>query len=86
MGCNMARNRNSDIAGKPFDKTMVGKVWDKGYRLEAFDTDIWRYDKCGRPMRFLDYGKTDSEFGSYQSGSTGRQRRSFQPSAVAVAK
>ena len=59
----MARNINSDIAGKPFGKTTVGEVWHKGRKIGGFDANVWRHDICGRPMRFSDYGNINSSFG-----------------------
>ncbi|MBI3129667.1 MAG: HNH endonuclease [Candidatus Tectomicrobia bacterium] len=59
----MARNRNSDVNGKPFGQTTVGAVWKKGRTIEGYDPNIWRYDMCGKPMKNSDYGKTNSEHG-----------------------
>lgn len=59
----MARNRNSDIAGKSFGKTTVGEVWNKGRKIAGYDANVWRYDICGKPMKFSDYGSTNSKHG-----------------------
>lgn len=59
----MARNRNTDINGKAFGDTTVGEVWERGRPIDRFDQNVWRYDRCGKPMKFSDYGKTDSEHG-----------------------
>jgi len=59
----MARNRNTDINGKPFGQTTVGAVWKKGKPINGYDADTWRYDMCGKPMKFLDYGNTTSDHG-----------------------
>ena len=59
----MARNRNTDTAGKPFGKTTVGGVWNKGRKIDGYDVNVWRYDICGKPMKFSDYGNTNSKHG-----------------------
>lgn len=38
-------------------------VWVKGYPIPNFDPTVWRYDRFGTPMRYSDYGNTDSEYG-----------------------
>ena len=59
----MARNRNTDISGKPFGSTTVGEVWKKGRQIEGHDSKTWRNDICGKPMKFEDYGNTNSKYG-----------------------
>ena len=59
----MVRNRNSDVAGKPFGETTVGAVWNKGRKIDGYDANIWRHDICGQPMKFSDYGNTNSKHG-----------------------
>lgn len=59
----MARNYNTDIAGKPFAQTSIGAVWGKGQIIEKFKSNEWRYDIFGKPMKFVDYGKTTSDYG-----------------------
>jgi hypothetical protein len=56
----MARNRNSDVSGKPFGSTTVGEVWKKGRPIDGYDKNVWRYDICGKPMKFEDYGNANS--------------------------
>ena len=59
----MARTRNTDIAGTSFGNATVGSVWNKGRKIDGFDSNIWRYDICGKPMKFTDYGNTNSKHG-----------------------
>ena len=59
----MARNRNTDINGQSFAGTTVGAVWRKGRTINGYDPNTWRYDMCGNPMKFPDYGKTSSDHG-----------------------
>ena len=59
----MIRNPNTDINGRPFAQTTVSVVWKKGKPIDGYDANTWRYDVCGKPMKFSDYGKTNSEHG-----------------------
>ena len=59
----MARNRNTDIAGKQFASTTVEAVWNKGTSISGYDTKMWRRDKCGHTIKRSDYGNTKSEYG-----------------------
>ncbi len=59
----MARNSNTDSYGRPFAQTTVGAVWKKGRAIDGYDASTWRYDMCGKPMKFSDYGKTSSKHG-----------------------
>lgn len=59
----MARNRNTDLNGRPFANTTVNAVWNKGKPIDNYDRNVWRYDMCGKPMKFSDYGNTASEHG-----------------------
>lgn len=59
----MARNRNTDLNGKPFAQTTVGAVWNKGRTIDGYDSNTWRYDMCGKPMKRSEYGNTSSDHG-----------------------
>lgn len=59
----MARTRNTDIMGQPFGRTTVGEVWKKGKPIKDYDQSDWRYDIFGKPMKFSDYGDTNSKHG-----------------------
>lgn len=59
----MARNRNTDVAGQLFAQTTVNAVWNKGEVIDGYDRNTWRYDMCGKPMKFSEYGNTNSENG-----------------------
>lgn len=59
----MARNRNTDVNGKPFAQTTVGAVWNKGRVIEGYNQNVWRHDMCGAPMKLGDYGNTNSKHG-----------------------
>ncbi len=42
-------------------------VWEKGRRIsqggKSYDANVWRWDKCGRVMKYSEHGNVDSEFG-----------------------
>lgn len=59
----MARNRNTDVNGKSFASTTVLAVWRRGRAIDGFDADTWRHDMCGQPMKYSDYGDTNSKHG-----------------------
>ncbi len=59
----MARNRNTDIAGKAFGQTTVGAVWKKGRAIPNYNDTEWRHDLCGQPMKFSEYGNVNSTHG-----------------------
>ena len=59
----MARNRNTDAYGRPFANTTVGAVWTKGRPISGYDSNVWRYDITGKPIKYSEYGNTNSEHG-----------------------
>jgi 5-methylcytosine-specific restriction endonuclease McrA len=59
----MARNRNTDVIGKPFEHTTISAVWKKGRLIQGYDPNVWRYDMCGKPMKLSEYGNTNSDHG-----------------------
>lgn len=59
----MARNRNTDVNGKPFAQTTVGAVWRKGRVISGYDPAQVRSDICGKTMKLSDYGNTNSQYG-----------------------
>lgn len=59
----MTRYRNSDVAGRSFSNTTVSAVWQKGRPIEGYDSNLWRYDICGKPIKISDYGDTSSKYG-----------------------
>jgi len=59
----MPRYRNSDVAGRPFSKTTIGAVWQKGRAIAGQDPNLLRHDICGSPMKMTDYGNINSKHG-----------------------
>ena len=47
----------------PFDKAIIEAVWSKGRLVPNYDPAIWRYDICGKPMKYSDHGNTNSDSG-----------------------
>ena len=47
----------------PTTEPTQAEVWVKGAPIPGFDPEIWRYDVCGWPMRFSDFGNRESKFG-----------------------
>ena len=59
----MASSCNTDVNGKPFASTTVLAVWKKGRAIIGYDSDTWRHAMCGRPMKYADYGDSNSTHG-----------------------
>ncbi len=38
-------------------------IWRKGREIPDFDSNLWRYDVCGNPMKFTEHGNTQSKYG-----------------------
>lgn len=41
----------------------IQKVWEKGVKVDAYDPDVWRKDKCDAWIRRSDYGDQSSHVG-----------------------
>lgn len=59
----MARNRNTDTSGRPFGKATIDTVWSKGRSVPTYDANTWRYDICGKLMKYSEHGNTNSDNG-----------------------
>ncbi|MGE4442138.1 MAG: HNH endonuclease signature motif containing protein [Desulfomicrobium sp.] len=59
----MSTNRNSNVYGIAFSNNIVCRVWSKGEAIQGYSPDEWRYDICGNPMKFDDYGNVESKYG-----------------------
>ncbi len=62
-GKTMARNRNTGSDGSPFSQNVVLQVWAKGKAVPDYDTAVWRYDICGKPIKYSDYGNSGADHG-----------------------
>lgn len=50
----------------PFSAASEGlkfKVWNKGRPIPNLDPGIWRWDMCGKLMRYSEHGDVGSSFG-----------------------
>ena len=45
------------------DTNLITTVWRKGREIPKFDKDVWRWDKCGKVMKYSEHGNTNSENG-----------------------
>ena len=59
----MIRLRNTDRCGRSFNELAKQAVWKKGRPIPGYDAAIWKYDCCGAPMNWNEYGNTDSKYG-----------------------
>ena len=57
------RQPNTDLNGGQFTPQQKLAVWQKGRVIPDFSPDVWRYDTCGNPMLWSDYGNRSSKFG-----------------------
>ncbi|MBU0710742.1 HNH endonuclease [bacterium] len=48
---------------KEANESLIIQVWRKGLIISGYDENVWRYDICGKLIRFSDHGNTDSEYG-----------------------
>ena len=48
---------------KDADESLKLDVWAKGVGMPHLDPAVWRWDRCGRIMRYSDHGNTDSNYG-----------------------
>ena len=46
-----------------YDDATRWRIWDKATKIQGYDPKYWRYDVCGAPMCWSDYGNTDSKYG-----------------------
>ena len=44
-------------------ENLIRQVWNKGEKIPGWDENIWRYDVCGKPMKYSEHGNTNSDNG-----------------------
>lgn len=59
----MARQHNTDKNGNAWSETTKKSVWEKGTVIPDYSKEVWRYDKCGNPMKWSEHGNRDSPYG-----------------------
>jgi 5-methylcytosine-specific restriction endonuclease McrA len=48
---------------KSTDEQSKKLVWNKGRVIPDFDSEVWRWDKCGNVMKYSEHGNVNSENG-----------------------
>lgn len=56
----MARQPNTNRNGGAWTEQEKLAVWNKGYVIEGFPSNLWRRDKCGASMNYTAHGKRDT--------------------------
>lgn len=59
----MSRKHNTDRNGSNWSEQTKKDVWRKGRIIPNFSSDIWRWDKCGKVMKFDEHGNRTSSHG-----------------------
>ena len=59
----MTRKTNTDVKGKPFSAETILEVWQKGKIIPKFSPDEWRWDACGKVMKWIEHGNRRSSVG-----------------------
>lgn len=59
----MARGNGTTVSGGLFSDEVKKQVWEKGNEIVGFSKDVWRSDKCGAFMQWIEYGNRSSSSG-----------------------
>lgn len=59
----MTRQPNTDKSGNAWTEQTKKLIWDKGTTIEGYFANIYRKDKCGHILHWMDYGNRQSDFG-----------------------
>ena len=59
----MALQYNKDKNGGSWQETTKRLVWSKGRIIPNFSPELWRWDKCGKVMKYSEHGNRNSEHG-----------------------
>ncbi len=59
----MARNYNTNEVGDAWTHSEKVAVWNKGRIIPNFSSDTWRWDKCGKVMKWSEHGNRNSDNG-----------------------
>jgi 5-methylcytosine-specific restriction endonuclease McrA len=54
---------NTTKEGYAWKPETILAVWSKGRVIPNFSPAVWRWDKCGRVMKFSEHGNRQSEYG-----------------------
>lgn len=59
----MDRKSNSNRNGNNWTDSEKIAVWNKGKTIPNYSTAVWRYDKCGKVMKWSEHGNRSSDNG-----------------------
>jgi 5-methylcytosine-specific restriction endonuclease McrA len=59
----MPRSYNTDRNGNSWSEPVKLAVWQKARKIPDYQEHLWRYDKCGNPMKWTEYGNRNSQHG-----------------------
>ncbi|WP_338357075.1 HNH endonuclease signature motif containing protein [Yeosuana marina] len=59
----MARNHNTNRNGGAWSHGEKVAVWNKGRIIPNYSPDVWRHDKCGNVMKWIEHGDRESPYG-----------------------
>ncbi|MDD4994115.1 MAG: HNH endonuclease signature motif containing protein [Paludibacter sp.] len=59
----MVRRHNTDRNGNSWSETMKKLVWNKGRIIPNYSSEVWRWDKCGKVMKYSEHGNRSSDHG-----------------------
>jgi hypothetical protein len=59
----MARKENTDKYGKSWSQDIIKAVWEKADAFNPYPISERRKDKCGKMIKFDEYGNRNSEYG-----------------------
>jgi len=59
----MARKHNTNSNGGAWTHAEKVAVWNKGRIIPNLSSDTWRWDKCGKVMKWSEHGNRNSDNG-----------------------
>jgi 5-methylcytosine-specific restriction endonuclease McrA len=59
----MARGSNTNGVGGGWSESEKKAVWIKGKVIPNYSPETWRWDKCGKPIKWTEYGNRKSDNG-----------------------
>lgn len=59
----MARKPNTTKNGNSWTEAAKLSVWEMGQEIPKYSPDEWRWDKCGKVMKWDEHGNRNSDVG-----------------------